>query len=78
MIDGMICLMYGMLHEYGRIIIQIYEGDKSGIGRQTAKDCYQRNEKTEKYLGYVNKALSIFEDKPQKVKKTGNFIIIER
>ena len=78
MIDGMISLMYGMLHENGRIIIQVYEGYKSGIGRQTSKDCYQRNEKTSKYLEYVNKALSLFNDKPQLVKKTGNFIIIEK
>lgn len=33
----------------GRIIIQIYEGDKSGNGRKTKSDCYQRNEKTVSY-----------------------------
>ena len=33
----------------GRIVIQIYEGDKSGEGRETKSDCYQRNEKTINY-----------------------------
>ena len=30
----------------------IYEGDKSGIGRATKKDCYQRNMKTQGYLDF--------------------------
>lgn len=30
-------------------IFTIYEGDGSGIGRQTKKDCYQRNAKLEEY-----------------------------
>ena len=30
--------------------IRIYSGDKSGIGRETKKDCYQRNLPTEEYL----------------------------
>lgn len=32
------------------VIFSIYEGDKSGIGKITKKDCYQRNEKIEEYI----------------------------
>jgi len=38
-----------------KIFITVYEGDKSGIGKVTKKDCYQRNEKTIRYLKYLNK-----------------------
>ena len=31
-------------------IIQIYEGNKSGIGSPSKKGCYQRNQPTENYL----------------------------
>ena len=30
--------------------IRIYSGDKSGIGRETKKDCWQRNQIAENYL----------------------------
>ena len=30
--------------------LKIYEGNKSGIGKQTKKDCWQRNQKTKDYL----------------------------
>lgn len=36
----------------GCAIFQIYEGNKTGIGRETKKDCYQRNLKTEEYLPF--------------------------
>lgn len=39
----------------GRVIIQIYEGNKSGKGRETKPDCYQRNEKTTAYLWVLEK-----------------------
>ena len=29
---------------------KIYEGNKSGVGKQTKKDCWQRNQKTKDYL----------------------------
>ena len=32
--------------------ITVYEGDKSGIGKQTGKDQYQRNEPLKNYLKY--------------------------
>lgn len=30
--------------------ITIYEGDKTGVGKETKKDCWQRNEPTDSYL----------------------------
>lgn len=38
----------------------IYEGDKSGIGRQTKKDCYQRNETTVTYLNQFKSWMNDF------------------
>ena len=37
-----------------KIFITIYEGDKTGVGKITKKDCYQRNEIISKYLEYCN------------------------
>lgn len=34
--------------------ITVYEGDKSGVGRETKKDCWQRNEKLSSYLKKFN------------------------
>lgn len=34
--------------------ITVYEGDKSGVGRETKKDCWQRNERLEQYLNMFN------------------------
>ena len=33
--------------------ITVYEGDKSGIGKQSKEDCYQRNEKLKNYLRFL-------------------------
>ena len=30
--------------------IKVYEGDKSSVGKQTKKDCWQRNQPTESYM----------------------------
>lgn len=43
------------IHDYIRWLkvpyfIRIYSGDKSGIGRETKKDCWQRNQIAENYL----------------------------
>ena len=35
-------------------VIQVYEGYKSGIGKQTGNDQYQRNLRTKDYLNYFN------------------------
>jgi len=37
----------------GRVFIGVYEGDKSGKGKQTGKDSYQRNERLGAYLDTV-------------------------
>lgn len=34
--------------------ITVYEGDKSGVGRETKKDCWQRNERLSVYLKKFN------------------------
>ena len=33
---------------------KIYEGNKSEVGKQTKKDCWQRNQKTKDYLQHFN------------------------
>lgn len=30
--------------------IKVYEGNKSSVGKQTKKDCWQRNQPTESYM----------------------------
>lgn len=35
-------------------VIAVYEGDKSGVGRETMQDCYQRNAKMKDYIQYLN------------------------
>lgn len=39
-------------HKY--FFITVYEGDKSGVGKRSKEDCYQRNEKVKSYLKYFN------------------------
>ena len=41
------------------VMVTVYEGDKSGIGRATKADCYQRNEKIVNYLKYFDKNFTI-------------------
>ena len=36
------------------IFVTVYEGNKSGIGKITKEDCYQRNEPLSDYLKYFN------------------------
>lgn len=36
------------------IFVTVYEGDKSGVGKITKKDCYQRNQVLSDYLKYFN------------------------
>ena len=38
-------------------VFTVYEGDKTGIGKQTKKDCYQRNAKRQWYYEEIQKAL---------------------
>ena len=41
------------------IMVTVYEGDKSGVGRETKADCYQRNEKIAEYLKYFDKSFMV-------------------
>ena len=41
------------------VMVTVYEGDKTGIGRVTKADCYQRNEKIVSYLKYFDKNFTI-------------------
>lgn len=41
------------------VMVTVYEGDKSGVGKPTKADCYQRNEKVGEYLKYFGAGFSI-------------------
>lgn len=43
-------LAHRSLRPSGQLFIGVYEGDKSGKGKVTGKDSYQRNERLEAYL----------------------------
>lgn len=40
----------------GRLLVTVYEGDRSGNGRETGPDQWQRNERTADYLKYFHGA----------------------
>lgn len=40
----------------GTAYVTVYEGDRSGVGRQTGRDQYQRNEPLRNYLKYFRSA----------------------
>ena len=44
-----------LLESDGRVLITVYEGDKSGKGKPSKEDCYQRNARTAEYIGLVSK-----------------------
>lgn len=39
------------------LLFMVYEGNKSGVGRKTKKDCWQENRKTETYVDEIKIAL---------------------
>lgn len=53
------------------IYITVYEGDKSGVGRQTKDDCYQLNRATADYVGEI---LTVFPH----VKRFGKLIVCSK
>lgn len=55
------------------VIFKIYEGDKSGKGKESKKDCYQRNEKTENYVSLIKAIVNI--GYHYDVKRKGQYII---
>lgn len=46
-------IAHDQLRTDGKVFIGVYEGDRSGIGKQTGKDQFQRNEKLDAYLPTV-------------------------
>lgn len=56
-----------------QVIFKIYEKDGTGIGVQTGKDKYQRNQKTAEYIPVVK---SVFKD--YRDTKRGQYIILEK
>lgn len=46
-------LAHSSLKPKGKLFVGVYEGDKTGKGKQTGKDSYQRNEKIDAYLPTV-------------------------
>jgi hypothetical protein len=45
--------LYLLLDSDGTCYITVYEGDKSGIGRVTKDDCYQRNQPLQWYVDFI-------------------------
>ena len=41
------------------VMVTVYEGDKSGAGRVTKADCYQRNERIGEYLKYFGEGFVV-------------------
>lgn len=37
-----------------RLYVTVYEGDESGVGRETMNDCWQENRKTASYVDEIN------------------------
>lgn len=65
-----------MVCKVDRIIFKIYQGDKTGLGRITKKDCYQRNEKTEIYVEKINSFSKV--SNAWNIRKSGLYIICDR
>ena len=57
----------------GTAYFQIYEGNKSGVGSVTKKDCYQRNSKTDDYMFFFQFLPIRF-----KFERQSNYIIVTR
>lgn len=58
-----------LLESDGRVLITVYEGNKSGKGKPSKEGCYQRNTRTAEYINLVSK---VFEN----VKIKQNIIIL--
>lgn len=64
-------LAYAFSKPTATIYITVYEGDKSGIGKQTKDDCYQLNRTTADYVGEI---LTVFPH----VKRYGKLIVCSK
>lgn len=48
---------FSLVKNGGWLYITVYEGDKTGVGRETKKDCWQNNKRLKEYREEVVKAL---------------------
>lgn len=55
----------------GLVIIKIYEGNKSGVGNETKKNCWQENKKTEDYMSIFKSASRV-----TSINKVNGFIVL--
>lgn len=55
------------------ILVTVYEGDGTGVGRQTKPDCWQENRPTESYVGEIAGVLPEYS-----VTRKGKLIIAEK
>ena len=70
--DGILMNVLNQIYNYAGndtdIYITIYEGDKSGVGKETTKG-YQRNEKLNNYIWYISEWFDV-----EKVKGCSNIL----
>lgn len=59
-LENILSQAYNYADDNTDIYITIYEGDKSGIGKVTTKG-YQRNQKVNEYIDYINKFFEVAE-----------------
>ena len=52
-LENCITDVLSMLAPFGCAVFQIYEGDKSGNGKETKPDCWQRNQKAQYYADRI-------------------------
>lgn len=64
-------MAYAFSKPTATIYITVYEGNKSGIGKQTKDDCYQLNRATADYVGEI---LTVFPH----VKRYGKLIVCSK
>lgn len=63
--------VFSLIKQGGTCYFQIYEGDKSAIGRQTKADCWQNNSKTSFYISEIETCFRV-------IKQKGNIITAEK
>lgn len=59
------------IYRMNPVYIAVYEGNKSGVGRETKKDCWQRNERLAAYLDKFNSYIK------QKYNHNANFFRVK-
>ena len=58
--DDMIRDICSKAARHKHFFITVYEGDKSGAGRRSKEDCYQRNEKIKSYVKFFHTDKGIY------------------